>query len=132
MTAANSEGLGGARFNRGIRRNRIIGEGVLYGNFELRRRFLRFHLAKQNFYIGTNIFMDMGRVTDPLDMNYDPNMIRDDWAYFNPGAEKWHYSTGLGLKIAMNENFILSIDYGRALDEQDGDSGMYILLNYLF
>lgn len=132
MTAANSEGLGGARFNRGIRRNRIIGEGVLYGNFELRWRFLRFHLAKQNFYIGTNIFMDMGRVTDPLDMNYDPNMIRDDWAYFNPGAEKWHYSTGLGLKIAMNENFILSIDYGRALDEQDGDSGMYILLNYLF
>ncbi len=132
MAAAKSEGLGGDRFNRGIRRNRIIGEGVLYGNFEFRWKFWRFHIANQNFYIGTNIFVDMGLVTDKVDMNVEDSDIEDVSSYFNPGAEKMHYSTGLGLKIAMNENFIVSIDYGRALNEQDGKSGLYILLNYLF
>ncbi len=39
----------------------------------------------------------------------------------------------MGLKLAMNENFILSADYGLALNDQDGKkSGLYIGLNYLF
>jgi hypothetical protein len=32
----------------------------------------------------------------------------------------------------MNENFVIAVDYGRALNKQDGKSGMYIGLNYLF
>ena len=132
MVAAKSEGLGGAQFNRGIKRNRMLGEGIAYGNFEFRWRFWRFQLLNQNFYIGTNIFMDAGRVTDPVELEYDGAKIADESAYFNKGAEKLHLSTGMGLKIAMNENFILSVDYGKALDEQDGNSGLYILLNYLF
>jgi hypothetical protein len=43
-----------------------------------------------------------------------------------------HYSCGLGLIIAMNENFVIAADYGRALKEQDGKSGFYMGLNYLF
>ena len=52
--------------------------------------------------------------------------------FFNPGNEKFHTSVGAGLRIAMNENFVIAVDYGRALNEQDGKSGMYIGLNYLF
>jgi len=52
--------------------------------------------------------------------------------YFNIGAEKMHTSIGAGLRLAMNYNFILAIDYGVALDKQDGDSGIYIGLNYPF
>lgn len=132
MAAAKSEGLGGAQFNRGIRRNRILGEGIAYGNFEFRWRFWRFQLLNQNFYLGTNIFLDAGRVTDPVDLEYDADQLDNESAYFNPGKEDFHLSSGLGLKIAMNENFIISVDYGKALDEQDGNSGLYILLNYLF
>jgi len=51
---------------------------------------------------------------------------------FTIGDEKLHASYGAGLRIAMNENFVISLDYGRALKEQDGKSGMYIGLNYLF
>jgi hypothetical protein len=43
-----------------------------------------------------------------------------------------HYSFGVGLRVAMNENFIIRCDYGMAADERDGDSGIYIGLNYLF
>ncbi|RPH90908.1 MAG: hypothetical protein EHM72_18550, partial [Calditrichaeota bacterium] len=62
MQAAKSEGLGGDRFTRGIRRNRIIGEGIFFGNVELRYKLLRFTALKQNFYIGVNPFLDFGQV----------------------------------------------------------------------
>ncbi|MBN1650295.1 MAG: hypothetical protein JW857_03135, partial [Bacteroidales bacterium] len=52
--------------------------------------------------------------------------------YFDKGAEAVHIGYGGGLKVVMNQNFIVSIDYGMAADERDGSSGMYIGLNYLF
>ena len=134
MLASKSEGLGGAQFNRGIMRTRMIGEAMAYANFEFRLKFWRFTVANQNIYLGTNLFLDAGQVVTKVEVD-DPNVdtgAEDESAYFNPGAEKLHYSTGLGLKIAMNQNFIISVDYGVALDEQDGKSGLYILLNYLF
>jgi len=32
----------------------------------------------------------------------------------------------------MNQNFVIAADYGKATNEQDGTSGRYIGLNYLF
>ena len=52
--------------------------------------------------------------------------------FFNNDAEKIHLSYGAGLRIAMNENFIIKCDYGMAAKEQDGSKGIYIGLNYLF
>ncbi|MEA3446438.1 MAG: hypothetical protein U9R19_17120, partial [Bacteroidota bacterium] len=52
--------------------------------------------------------------------------------YFSTDKDKLHSSYGLGIRIAMNQNFIVAVDYGRALNKQDGESGMYIGLNYLF
>ena len=43
-----------------------------------------------------------------------------------------HTSYGGGLRIVMNENFVIAVDYGVAANKQDGTSGMYIGLNYLF
>jgi hypothetical protein len=52
--------------------------------------------------------------------------------YFNPGAEKMHGTYGAGLRIAMNQNFVIALDYGVAMNKQDGDTGLYIGLHYLF
>jgi hypothetical protein len=41
-------------------------------------------------------------------------------------------SYGGGFRIALNENFIISVDYGMAKDELDGNSGLYIGLGYLY
>ena len=46
--------------------------------------------------------------------------------------ESLHLSYGAGLHFALNENFIVTVDYGLAADERDGNSGMYIGLNFLF
>ena len=51
---------------------------------------------------------------------------------FSKDAEKFHTTYGAGLRIVMNENFVIAVDYGRATNDQDGKSGMYIGLNYLF
>ena len=43
-----------------------------------------------------------------------------------------HFSTGLGLRVAYSENFILTVDYGFALNKQDGSSGLYIGIGHMF
>ncbi|MFP4489465.1 MAG: Omp85 family outer membrane protein [Bacteroidales bacterium] len=135
LTGTTSEGLGGSKNLRGILRNRIIGDGLFYGNAEFRWKAIRFKLINQNFYIGFVGFGDFGRVTDRIDFEIpDQETMGSDQQddYFNPGAEKMHISTGLGLRVVMNQNFIISADLGKALDEQDGNIGFYIGLNYLF
>ncbi len=133
LISSTSQGLGGSRSLRGVLRNRVVGDGIAFGNLELRWIFLRTVVFKQNVYLGTNLFYDAGRVVDKIDVNLsraenDPEFSR----YFNPGSESLHMSAGLGLKIALNENFIISGDFGKAFDSQDGNTGFYINLNYLF
>ncbi|MDO8930420.1 MAG: BamA/TamA family outer membrane protein, partial [Bacteroidota bacterium] len=66
LTGATSEGLGGASTIRGILRNRVIGDGIFYGNVEVRWKVVRFNFIKNNFYIGLNGFTDFGRVTKKI------------------------------------------------------------------
>lgn len=132
LTTASSQGLGGNNTLRGILRHRVVGDGMAFSNFELRWKIIRFNWLNQNLYIGTNLFFDTGLITQESKLNLFnvPGGERDN--YFNTNAEKLHNSLGAGLKIAMNENFIISADFGKALDKQDGESGFYIALNYLF
>ena len=132
MTGALSEGLGGSKSLRGIYRNRIVGDGFFYGNAELRWKFVRFRFINNNFYLGLNGFFDFGQVTNKIPVNPVLPSGVNEQDYFNFGEEKLHTSYGAGLKIAMNENFIISVDYGRAVRKQDGVSGTYITMNYLF
>lgn len=135
LKSAMSEGLGGSSTMRGILRNRVVGDGYFLGNAEIRWKFTRFNIGNNNFYLGLNGFLDFGRVTKKIDIN----MVSPEFSslavsgdYFETDAEKMHYSYGAGFRVAMNENFIVKCDYGRAVDERDGKSGLYIGLNYLF
>lgn len=133
MTGASSTGLGGAKNLRGVRRNRVVGDGYILGNIELRYKFAKFRLIRQNFYLAANTFGDFGQVTKKIDtsnLKLPPTIVASD--YFDKGAEHMHTSYGAGLRLVMNYNFIIAIDYGIATNKQDGDSGIYIGLNYLF
>jgi hypothetical protein len=50
----------------------------------------------------------------------------------NSQDESLHMGAGAGIHIVMNQNFIVAVDYGRALDKGDGESGLYIGLNFLY
>jgi hypothetical protein len=135
LTSADNQGLGGKRSLRGVMRNRVVGDDIAFGNFEFRYKFFKFDAFKQSFYLGTNVFFDTGIILKPIeiagfDTMSDPVkselMLKD----YEPG--KFHSAAGIGLKIGWNENFIISVDYGKAFDPQDGDTGMYINLNYMF
>jgi hypothetical protein len=131
LVAATNQGLGGKSSVRGILRNRVIGDDVAFGNFEFRYKFLRFDLFKQNFYLGTNVFFDSGIILKPIDIN--TSTVSANPAFFKPyEAGKLHSAAGLGLKIGWNENFIISAEFGKAFDKQDGNTGFYIGTNYLF
>ena len=131
LIAATNQGLGGKTSVRGILRNRMIGDDVAFGNFEFRYKFLRFEWLKQNFYLGTNVFFDSGIILKPIEIN--PTIVAANPTYFNNyETGKFHSAAGIGLKIGWNENFVISADFGKALNTQDGNTGFYIGLNYLF
>jgi outer membrane protein assembly factor BamA len=132
LTGALSEGLGGAKTIRGIYRNRVVGDGFFYGNLEMRWKFVHFTFIKNNFYLGLNAFTDFGQVTDKISVEPENATGTNLGSYFKNNAEALHFSYGGGLRVVMNENFVVSMDYGRAVKEQDGKSGMYIGINYLF
>lgn len=135
LRGALSEGLGGSKTIRGLLRNRVVGDGFAYGNAELRWKMLRFKLINQNWYLGTNYFFDAGMVTSLIDVDVtdlEDYLEGNADDYYIGGKDKLHMAAGLGLKVVMNENFIISADIGKALKEQDGSMEFYIGLNYLF
>jgi hypothetical protein len=92
---------------------------------------MKFIVARQNVYIALNPFIDAGLITKKIEGwgNMTGTALDD---YYTSEKEKIHFSSGCGLHIALNENFVLAINYGKALNKQDGKSGLYIGTNWLF
>lgn len=135
LRGTTSQGLGGSKTLRGILRNRVVGDGFFYGNAELRWKFARFQLINQNFYLALNPFWDFGIITKPIEVDITDIETGSDFGltdFFTGTEDKLHQSIGAGLKIAMNENFVISVDVGKALKVQDGNTGFYMGLNFLF
>jgi len=127
------DGLGGSRNLRGILRNRVVGDGVVYANAELRWKIFDFNLFRQPCYFAANAFSDAGMVVQkiPINKNGIPASV-DQSEYFSSGNDYPHLSFGGGLKIAYNENTILAVDLGYTPDKQNGDLGIYVGFGFLF
>src|SRR5574344_483508 len=142
------EGLGGGNTLRGITRNRILANGFAFANIEFRFKVWKFKIKKENFYIGLNPLFDVGMVLQPYDIDEnrliksisenDPDFNIDELSnYFNFDKSviyKPHFSAGIGLKIAMNDNFVLSVDWAVPFDKQDapGFANLYVKIGYMF
>lgn len=125
------DGLGGAKTVRGILRNRVVGEDYLFGNFEFRWKFVRTVIWNQNVYLALNAFTDFGMVTGKYNFNRS-GIPANELFMFPNDKEKPHISYGGGFHIALNENFVVAINYGIAADKRDGNHGLYIGLNWLY
>ena len=146
------EGLGGANSLRGIMRNRILANGFAYANVELRAKIAHFDIRRQHFYIALAPFFDMGIITqpyeldgikiqnayasdtDPLKLPLESYFSMKDGEFDSSEVYMPHMAAGVGLKVAMNENFVLSVDWAMALNEQDNAkwANFYIKMGYLF
>ena len=128
------DGLGGATTIRGVLRDRVVGDGTAYGNIEIRYQFLRTILFNQNLYLALHLFYDAGQVIieREVDMDLVPYDERVSEDYFDQTHDSLHQGLGLGLRVGLNENFVLVVDYGMALDRRDGRSGLYVGIGNVF
>lgn len=143
------EGLGGGNSLRGVMRNRILANGVGFANVEFRFKICKFTVGKEHFYIGLNPLFDIGMVLQPYELDetmvkkairendpsFDINTL-DQYLKFGKDARIYrpHMSAGIGFKAAMNENFILSVDWAVPFDKQDnaGMANLYVKIGYMF
>jgi len=142
------EAVGGANSVRGLIRNRVLADGFGYATAEFRFKVVKFNIKKENFYIAFNPFCDMGIALQPNVLNEenivasiernDSEFNKDELKYyFNFNPKKIynpHFGAGIGMKIAMNENFILSVDWAMPFNKQDNANmaNIYIKMGYLF
>jgi len=136
------DGVGGAKTIRGVLRNRIAGDGIVYANTELRWKFVHFSFLKQNWYLALNTFLDAGMVVQKYDNYTKPsltdiqNSVGPDYTledFFPDGAESLHLGYGAGLHIAINENTIVAVEYGLTFrPDDDGNKALYIGLGFLY
>ncbi len=129
------DGIGGARTTRGILRNKVVGKSVALGNLELRYRLFNTIIFKQNFMVALSCFADAASVLVPYDVNLTnvPADLVD--VYFNQNKSdlhKLHTGYGAGLRFGFNENFIVAVEYARTPNKQDGKSGLYVVMGWLF
>ena len=136
-SSSNTDGMGGSKTVRGMLRNRVVGDAMAFGNFEFRYKFYRGVIFNQNIYLALNAFTDMGQVLKEIEFdrpseveNFPVSATLSD--FFLTDEEKLHVTFGGGFRIALNENFIVGLDYGRPADKRDGGGGLYIGLNFLF
>ena len=142
-----TDGLGGYSTIRGVVINRLLGNGLAWGNFELRWNFARFKLFNQNFILATNPFFDLGMVVQPYRMAQLKTLAQDDTVVatlpdgstlqakdlFSGSSEKLHMGAGAGLHVIMNQNFNVSFELGKSLRKEDNKGlGISIGLNYIF
>lgn len=116
-----ADGIGGAKTVRGIRRNRIQGNGYIFANIETRWKFVETKLFAQDIYLALLAYFDTGRVT---------REYKTDAPIYQ--KENFHNAAGTGFRIGINNNFIVGIVYGHSFDKQDGDKGVYIDVGWLW
>ena len=142
------EGLGGGNTCRGILRHRITAKSYAFANVEFRFQICKFDIGKEHFFIGLNPFVDMGLVLQPyrLDQNEimaniqqnDPDNLDElsNYIVFDESKNVYrpHFSGGLGLKLMMNDNFVLSVDWAVPFDKRDNDgmANIYVKMGYMF
>jgi hypothetical protein len=125
------DALGGAKTIRGVSRNRLAGESYYFGNLEARVKVLKTKFLKQNFYIALAPFLDLGQVIGPWEYTQDTTGLLPE-QIITRQKDVLHMGYGAGVYFALNQNFIVAVNYGLAADKNDGDSGLYINLNFLF
>ena len=124
-----TEGLGGNASVRGMNRNGVLGDGFFMLNAELRWRIYDFKFINQNWQIATNPFFDMGTIIQPYRL--EEQKAASD--LYGGNETRPHFTAGLGIKLVMNHNMVISFEGGKPFDKNDG-RGLWtnIGFNYLF
>jgi hypothetical protein len=109
------EGLGGGKMLRGIPKNRVMGNGLLVINSELRWRAMDFSLRRTPAYLLFSGFVDSGRVWEESIRLGE--LARDLWAGYGGGA-----------RLGWGSSAVIALDVGKS----SSATQVYIGLGYPF
>ena len=128
------EGIGSRYTVRGMLYDRIMAAGYAWGNFELRAKVLQFNLFKQHFDLVINPFFDAATVTREFrpDEHAKLRTLTGTRQLWQDATEKVHCSAGIGGKIHMNTNFILSLEVGKGFNPQLSALTVSMATTYMF
>ncbi|MBQ2027556.1 MAG: hypothetical protein II214_06630, partial [Alistipes sp.] len=73
-----SDGLGSINTVRGVPYNSVIGDGYAWANIEMRFKLVSFRFIKQNFYLATNPFFDMGACVQPYRLDEMKSVLNNN------------------------------------------------------
>ena len=128
------DGLGSRTTVRGIRNNRVAAAGYAWANIEFRVTPFKFNLFKQHFDLVLNPFMDVCGITRPYRLEEQKSLAiaYPDLPLYQDRKLPLMVAFGIGGKIQMNTNFVMSFDVGRGLDPQVGTWTVSTASTYLF
>ena len=128
------EGLGSRYTIRGYKYNRIMAAGYAWGNFELRAKVLQFNLFNQHFDLVINPFYDIAAITREYRPEEHAKMksLTGTRRIWQDADKRFFHSAGIGGKIHMNTNFILSLEVAKGFDPQLSDLTVAMATTYLF
>ena len=128
------EGMGSRYTVRGYRLDRLTAAGYAWGNFELRAKVLQFNLFRQHFDLVINPFFDVASITRKY--RWEEHQRQEQLTalpqLFQSMDEPLHLSAGIGGKIHMNTNFILSLEVGKGFNPQLSDLTVSMATTYTF
>lgn len=111
---------GGDSAGRGIRLRRYVGRVKALQQLELRWAFLRFHIKRLPIELTALAFSDIV-------------VAAAEWEDIGPAFAHPRFGEGIGLRIAVDDNFVIRADF--ALSDREGwfdEVGIYIDIDHLF
>ena len=121
-------GLGSRYSVRGFRYNRFAAAGYAWANIELRVTPFRFNLIGQHFDLVLNPFVDLAAITRTYRLEEQKRLP----AFYQDRTLPVAPSAGIGAKLHMNTNFILSVDVAHGFEPQLSDLTVGMSTTYVF
>ena len=126
--------LGGFRSVRGLMYNRVEGSAIGFVNAELRWKFAGFTLFKQDIGLMLSGFCDGVSALRSFVLTNRTGAFPALYSKYidTSRGDNVHLSAGAALKLILNRNFILNIEYASALSAQDGAGVLYFNTGFYF
>ena len=126
--------LGGYRSIRGLMYNRVTGSAIGFVNAELRWKFAGFTLFNQDIGLMASGFCDGISALKSFDLTNRTGAFPALYSKYidSSRGDCLHLSAGAALKFILNRNFVMNIEYARALSAQDGAGVLYLNTGFYF
>lgn len=123
----NVDGIGGVFTLRGKPRNRMLADGFILSNLELKRSILQRSLLSNTISLELSFFMDQYFISQEIKIK-DKQLI----PFYNDTGSRYSATYGFGGYIVLNESSVISFNYGLPLIKDEHGGRFYVGAGFMF